>query len=190
MLSGCEHNQVIENDDKQYYIEKQNSYNAIANETEINTTDENDIIYTNRELGFEISIPAHWNDYYKITNTQGGICVNFYGKSLAGTGATISSQNGLPLFFILDETTVESETFDSRQKVGTAQNVNYYFVTGTGMDLEPILMIDDENIKNHKAIYGEELYGDNQIPIIQQDKSKALQMQNDILQVIRSFRAL
>ncbi len=178
ILSGCQHT------DKNV-SNKQNNTNAIENKQ--NSVENNDIIYINDELGFSLTFPHNWKNYYKISEAEDGITINFYGKSLAGRGATINRDDGLIMFFVLNKKTVKAEILDSATKLGSSNDINYYFATGTGFDLEPIALIDEETAKRFLDVYGSEFYGEAQLPLIQEDWEKAQQMQKDIPAILDSF---
>lgn len=194
ILSGCKYNENPINSTKQSY-DPNSEQKTVADELyaknlQENTTEKGTksaIDYVNNELGFGITFPAHWKEYYKVTDTEGGIVISFYGKSLAGRGATLEQENGLILFFILNEKTVLKEELDSVTKIGTAKGIDYYFATGRSFDLQPIALISDEELKRNLELYGSQIYNEYQIPLINNDWEKAQQMQNDIDTVIKSF---
>lgn len=197
ILSGCKYKQYPKNIIKQNYDlnseqKKVTSepYNKKVQENIIDKEKEGGIGYVNNELGFGITFPSHWDGYYKLIDIEGGISINFYGKSLAGKGATNLVKNGLPIFFILNEKIVEYESLDGVKKIGKAKNINYYFATGAGVDLEPIMLIDDDTLRWHKEIYGEEIYAEDEITMINQDWEKAQKMLKDVSGIIETFYAL
>ncbi len=179
ILSGCQHTDKNASN-------KQNNTNAIENKQ--NSVENNNIIYINDELGFSLTFPHNWKNYYKIRESEDGITINFYGKSLAGRGATINRDDGLIMFFVQNEETVKAEILDSVTKLGTVNGINYYFATGTGFDLEPIELINEETAKRFLDAYGLEIYGEAQLPLIQDDWKKAQQMQEDIPNILESFK--
>lgn len=181
ILSGCKYNQIYETN----YNNESNTTEVI-HETKKDSIFNNDIIYVNDELGFEIRLPSYWENYYKIIDIQGGIKINFYGKSMAGAGATISSENGLTMFFIVDRETVESNTLDGIEEIGIAKNTSFYFATPTDASLSPIIL-NEEFLKQYTDIYGTEIYGKDQIPLINQDWIKAQQMLEDIPSILETF---
>jgi hypothetical protein len=179
ILSGCQHT------DKNV-SNKQNNTNAIENKQ--NSVENNDIIYINDELGFSLTFPHNWKNYYKISEFEDGITINFYGKSHAGRGTTTDREDGLIMFFILNDDLVKTQTLDSVTKLGTSSGINYYFATGTGFDLEPIALTDEETAKQFLDVYGPKIYGEAQLPLILEDWKKAQQMQEDIPTILDSFK--
>jgi len=149
-----------------------------------------DILYTNSELGFSLTFPEHWQDHYRIVPTEGGIAVNFYGESLAGQGAPKPAPSGLLMFYIIDRTVAEHGFLDSRQSVGTVKGIDYCYATGTDVTLSPIILSNESTVQAYARLFGDEIYGEPQLPLIHQDWEKAQQMLKDIPEILTSFTVL
>ena len=157
--------------------------------SETDTDEKKDIVYQNDRLNFTLVFPESWAGYYKVIDVSGGVGVNFYGKSFVGQGQPHFTNKGLSLFYILDENAINSGIWDSIRKIGSTSGKDYYFATATDMQLAPIAIFNDEIINEYIKLYGYELYGETQIPIIKQDWEKVQIMQEDIDSIVESFKA-
>ncbi len=152
--------------------------------------DAGDILYTNEALGFSLTFPESWKDHYRIVDLAYGIAVNFYGESLAGQGAPIDSDSGLLMFYIADRSVAETEFLDSRQTVGTVNNIDYCYATGTDVTLAPIILASDNTLAAYTNLFGDEIYGEAQLPLIHQDWEQAQKMLHDIPEILASFQSV
>lgn len=187
MLSACNNKKVsTQNNDLKQNIDNETITSDKSAETAKPLKKNN--VYKNTDLGFELTFPESWDEYYKVHDTDGGIHVYFYGRSNAGKGEQFNNGKGLSLFMILDEETVSTEILDSVKKIGTAKGINYYYATATDLQLAPIIIPNDNLLKEYVDMYGEELYGNAQISLIKHDWEKAQQMQKDIPGILETFK--
>lgn len=138
--------------------------------------------YINENLGFSLEIPSEWEGYYNIVENAQGIIFMFCGESDA---CTQYNESGLLMFYIVNDEEVNSEALDSIRKIGTVQGISYYYATSTDVSLAPIMLVNDSLINDALEKYGEE-----QTEIMKKDWEKVQEMQEDIPNLLQSFREL
>ena len=145
------------------------------------------IVYTNQTLGFQITFPKDWDGYFKIVESRWGIAVNFYGKSKTGTiGEADIGIEGLRFFIITSD--VDEPSLDSVQKIGTAENVDYYYAhPGLSEDLGELFdLISDPDAASSYPYTVDQ----TELDLAAQDWAQAKQMRSEVQGVIDSFKAI
>jgi len=142
--------------------------------------------YSNQKCGYKLTFPEDWLGYYYVQeNDNGNATVIFVGKSKAYSTQLedITGYVGREIFYIVDEETVNTETLDSRFKIGTAKGVNYYYATGTSAAFpfpygptEDYYVNDDGNWQNSLDD-----------PLYSEDNIKAHDMFKEIPAILKTF---
>jgi hypothetical protein len=149
------------------------------------------IRYINKELGYSLDFPDYWEDYLLISGYINSDEVSFYffGKSIIGQGYYMNFEpmDGIYLFSIIPEEEIDSEDFmDVLGFVGIANDVRYFAVASLDVPMD-ILDGEYERLSNNKGIYqGNEI----QTELIKNDIKSAWEMQDDIDDVMETFKAI
>ncbi|WP_379317915.1 hypothetical protein [Paenibacillus puldeungensis] len=114
------------------------------------------ILYTNKKLGFSLKIPSSWRDSYSIVKSDDGTGIDFYfiGKSKTSQAEFEDSPSvkGLYLFSIATEASIQDseDSVDSILDVGTAHGTKYISYTGT--DCSICILKDEETEADSKEL--------------------------------------
>lgn len=170
---------------------KQNSISTSATATTATKQEEQkdtkpsqeNILYTNKEVGFSLKIPASWEDSYRIVESDDGTGIDFYfiGKSkISQTEFEDSpSVKGLYLFSIATEASIQDseEMVDSLIDVGTTHGTKYVSYTGTDCS---ICTLKDEETETDS----------NELELMKADWQKVSKMMDEKETVLKSFQSL
>ncbi|MNZ82068.1 hypothetical protein D3C78_1007550 [compost metagenome] len=154
---------------------------ALTNNESVYSETENDIIYTNNKLGFNIKLPKSWEDSYIIQESDDGIDVYFIGQSKTSKNESdmASEVGGLYLFSIATKNSIKDDidSLDSIEDIGTAKGKE--FVTYTGTDCSICILNDEEdsNVDN------------TELNLRKADWQKASKMYEDRQIVVKSFKS-
>jgi hypothetical protein len=143
---------------------------------------EQPIIYKNERLGFELTFPGSWDGWYTINEIEdNAIEVAFYGKSKTSTLEFVEEYGkpGLHMFFIGNETFIEEPLFlDSIEKIGSIGADKYYYATSTDWPLGVLIDYDSKKLDETESA------------LIKVDFEKAMQMTDEIEDLLRTFKAI
>ena len=145
-------------------------------------------IYVNERLGFQITFPDNWKNYYfieeKVDDESGltYIQINFYGKSKHGKYATshylddkIIYTNGIPMFWIMQTDSVNSTL------MGYVGQKAFYLAMPTDYSLPGYI---DPSSPHYQQMI--EAYPDEPEEVVN-DGIKATEMSQDIEKIKNSF---
>ncbi|MCK9479984.1 MAG: hypothetical protein M0R40_10890, partial [Firmicutes bacterium] len=142
------------------------------------------IVYTNNKCNYSITFPLDWEGWYAINEfDEGSVEVKFWGKSK--TGSTLNfdySHGGLSWFFILTEQALNEGTYDSIKLIGTINESNYYYATGTSTYIGAL------NLNSLDAL--EYDFDEHEMELIAKDWDKVNQMELQVNGILTTFAPL
>ncbi len=151
------------------------------------TTDDDYLLYINKEWGFKLQFPEYWGEHC-IIRRQGEydiLRVSFYGASEESRVVDFVGA-GLRLFYIVTEEAMKNMFVDDYKKLGTANGNVLYYVTGT--DSQTSSLYDEMEWLEEKGENSvEEL---QEIENIKIDIEVVRKMKGDIEDIISSFQVL
>lgn len=135
------------------------------------------ISYTNSTLGFSLTIPNTWKDFYTIYEWADGIDFYFIGESDASQGFDTQPLKGLYLFSIGKENYVQEngDFLDGITQIGTIEGYKFYSYTGTDCSM---CILKDETMD----------YSSEELNKMNNDWEKAVVMSSEKEIVLSSFR--
>jgi len=137
-------------------------------------------VYRNEKLGFELTFPKSWLGWYVVyeEEDENAISVAFYGKSkMSNIDFEEYGIPGLHMFYIANETYIEEPSFlDNIMEIGIGRTGKLFYATRTDW---PLGALADAGVISDEA----------ESTLIELDYAKAIQMQNEIDDVINTFEA-
>ncbi len=167
----------------------QTNSDAIQNQKETNDLQQETVsieamksgTYTNAELGFCLTFPESWNDWYTVDMPEDEVVrIKFVGKSKAGTTLTEDAYGGgLPMFYIISEKALANNVpWDSVKAIGTVDDVEFYFATSTGAEIGVLRSVIEKNEETEE-----------EIELTKKDLEKADEMFAEIEGILKTFSA-
>ncbi|MCK9479890.1 MAG: hypothetical protein M0R40_10405 [Firmicutes bacterium] len=142
------------------------------------------IVYINNKCGYSITFPLDWEGWYAINEfDEGSVEVKFLGKSKTGSILDFDfSRGGLSWFFILTEQALREADYDSIKLIGTINESNYYYATGTSSYVGALHFASSRD-------YGYDL-DETELDLAAKDLDKLGQMGLQVDDILKTFAPL
>jgi hypothetical protein len=139
------------------------------------------IVYQNKKMGFELTLPKNWSGWYIVHEGEDFIAVSFYGKSETATVRYSEDGEGWPgllMFFIGNETFIDDSFLDSIEEIGKVGTTKFYYATPTDYPVG--------------SLFDVELFADDasEIALAKADYKRAKQMEDDVEDILKTFKAI
>lgn len=189
ILGGCNkinnnitQNTVVDNSQEKTSVQKNQN---VDSQKETNTEKSQSIIYTNDKLGFSLELPETWKESYIINEYEEGfIEVSFIGQSKVSKGyiGDTKYSDGLLMFYIVTSKVLEEFPLDQGKKIGNINGMDFYYATATDYAIGALDLSEDQAMSDlitDKAERG----------LMQVDYIKAKEMEKDIDEILKTFKA-
>lgn len=137
------------------------------------------LTYESTSLGFSITFPESWSDYYRVEEEEQLLNVYFMGESEISRAPLFDQEPGLYMFSIGTSEVIEEygELIDNVEETGKSNDTVYYFFTATDCSACLLTFTDDLDEDNE----AERMLRDA-------DFRRYGLMSEDIQQILLSFR--